>query len=349
MDDLGERLFQASIAMFDLMTVYLGDRLGLYRALVQGPATSTELAERTGTFERYVREWLEQQAVSGILEVEDEAAGALERRYRLPPRYLEVLTNEDSLAYGAYRGVEMVRGTRRLPELVEAFRTGAPIAPLPWEPEGRAEFNRARYVNLLGKRWLPSIPAIDSRLRADPPARVADLGCGTGWSSISMAKAYPSIRVDGFDLDPYAIGSATRNATREGLEDRVHFRAQDVAELKGAGYDLATVFEALHDMARPVEALRAIRSLLGEGGLALVADELVGEEFTPNPSDQERYMYGWSVVDCLPSSMDGPDPAGTGAVMRPATLRRYAMEAGYRDAEIQPVEDQQWHFYLLHP
>ena len=349
MDDLGERLFQASIAMFDLMTVYLGDRLGLYRALVQGPATSTELAGRTGTFERYVREWLEQQTVSGILDVEDEAAGSLERRYRIPPAHVEVLTNEDSLAYGAYRGVEMVRGARPLPELVEAFRTGAPIVPLPWEPEGRAEFNRARYVNLLGKRWLPTIPAIDSRLRADPPARVADLGCGTGWSSISMAKAYPNIRVDGFDLDPDAIARATRNVTSEGLEDRVHFRAQDVAELKGAGYDLVTVFEALHDMARPVDALRVMRGILGQGGVALVADELVAERFTPNVMDYERYIYGWSVVGCLPMSMDGPDPAGTGAVMRPATLRRYAMEAGYRDVDIQPVEDQQWRFYLLHP
>jgi hypothetical protein len=349
MADLGERLFQASIAMFDLMTVYLGDRLGLYRALVRGPANSTELAERTGTFERYVREWLEQQTVSGILEVEDPDADATDRRFRIPPEHLEVLTNEDSLLYGAYRGVEMVRGARPLPELVEAFRTGAPIAPLPWEPEGRAEFNRARYVNLLGKRWLPAIPAIDSRLRVDPSARVADLGCGTGWSSISMALAYPKIRVDGFDLDPDAIASATRHAMEGAVDDRVRFHAQDVAELQGAGYDLVTVFEALHDMARPIDALRVMRGILAEDGVALVADEQVAERFDPKPSDYERYIYGWSVVSCLPTSMEGPNPAGTGAVMRPDTLRSYAMEAGFRAVEVLPAADDQWRFYRLLP
>src|SRR5439155_14246952 len=139
---LAERLFQSGMATLDILTVYLGDQLGLYRALADGgPANSAELAERTGTFERYVREWLEQQAASGILDVDDPEAEPLVRRFHLPPQHVEVLVNEDSLNYQAHKGVDMVRAARRLPALVEAFRTGAGLPPLAWPPEGRAEFN----------------------------------------------------------------------------------------------------------------------------------------------------------------------------------------------------------------
>jgi hypothetical protein len=200
---LGERLFQDAVGALELYTVYLGERLGLYRALADdGPATSSELAERTGTAERYVREWLEHHAASGLLEVDDSKAEARARRYRLPPEHVPVLADPDDLNYQAYKGVEMVRAARPMPELVEAFRTGSAPPPQPWEPEGRAEFNRALFLNLLGKEWLPSIPDLDRRLRAEPPARVADVACGTGWSSIAMARAYPRIFVHGFDLEP---------------------------------------------------------------------------------------------------------------------------------------------------
>jgi hypothetical protein len=177
---LSRRLFEAALGMFDLFTVYLGERLGLYRSLAEeGPASSAELAKRTGTHERYVREWLEQQAVTGILEVDDFAADALARRYGLPPAHAEALVEQDSLNWEAYRAIDMVRAARRLPDLVEAFRTGAGTTPVPWEPEGRPEFNRARFINLLGKVWLPAIPEVHRRLLDDPPARIADLGSGT--------------------------------------------------------------------------------------------------------------------------------------------------------------------------
>src|SRR5439155_5132628 len=133
------------------------------------------------------------------------------------------------------------------------------------------------------------------RLAADPPARVADIACGMGWSSIAMALAYPRITVDGFDLDVDAIEQGQKNAREAGVSDRVSFRAADAANPGfSARYDIATIFEALHDMSRPVEALRAARSLLAEGGLLLVADELVGEEFAVPAGDRERYTYGWS-------------------------------------------------------
>jgi len=346
---LAERLFRDALGMFDLLTMYLGVRLGLYESLAEsGWTTSTELAERTGTFERYVREWLEQQTVSDILQVEDPEAEPLSRRYRVPPAHVEVLVDTGSLNYEAHKGIELVRGARPLPQLVEAFRTGAGLPPLPWEPEGRAEFNRARFVNLLGKVWLPLVPDLDARLRSDPSARVADLGCGTGWASVAAAVAYPKITVDGFDLDQAAVNRARENADSAGVADRVSFFVQDVAELEGAAvYDLVIILEALHDMARPVDALRIARSLLAGGGSVVVADELVGDRFAVSVSDQERYMFGWSVVGCLPEAMGEPGSAGTGAVMRPDTVRRYADEAGFGRFEILPIETNFWRFYRL--
>ena len=348
---LAERLRQAEMAALDLYVVYLGERLGLYRALAEGgPATSAELAGRTGTSERYVREWLEHQAVAGFLSVNEPSASGRERRYSLPPEHLEVLADRDALWFSAHKAIDIVRAGRRLPELVDAFRTGGGIPALPWEPEGRADFNRPRFVNLLGKAWLPSIPEVHERLAWDPPARVADIACGTGWSSIAMAQVYPRISVDGFDLDEAAIEQATRNAGREGVSGRVTFRVADAADPGFSGrYDLATIFEALHDMARPVEALRAARSLLGQGGWLLVADELVDEEFNVPAGDRERYNYGWSVVSCLPDAMGDPGTAATDGVMRPATLKGYALEAGFSDVEVLPIETDYWRFYRLVP
>jgi hypothetical protein len=153
---LVERLFQDAVGALELYTVYLGERLGLYRALAEGgPATSSELAERTGTAERYVREWLEHHASSGLLEVDDAGQEPLVRRYRLPPEHVPVLADPDDLRYEGYKGVDLVRAARPLPQLVEAFRTGDAPPPLPWEPEGRAEFNRARFLNLLGRSGFP--------------------------------------------------------------------------------------------------------------------------------------------------------------------------------------------------
>jgi 2-polyprenyl-3-methyl-5-hydroxy-6-metoxy-1,4-benzoquinol methylase len=348
-DALARRLFVDALGALELYTVYLGERLGLYRALADGgPATSLELAGRTGTVERYVREWLEHHAASGLLAVDDPAAGPLARRYRLPDAHRPVLADPDDVRYAAYKGVEMVRAARPLPDLVEAFRHGGAPPPLPWAPEGRAEFNRALFVNLLGTEWLPAIAEVDRRLRADPPARVADVACGTGWSSIAMATAYPRITVDGFDLDPDVIAAAAEHAREAGLADRVRFSVLDAADPDLPGrYDLVTIFEALHDMARPVEALAAARRMLAEGGSVVVADEPVADEFTTAASEMERYAYGWSVVSCLPSAMGDPETAATGAVMRPSTLARYAQAAGFARTEALELDSDVWRFYRL--
>jgi SAM-dependent methyltransferase len=346
---LHERLFGDALGALELYTVYLGERLGLYRALAEsGPATSSQLAARTGTSERYVREWLEQHAASDLLAVDDPRAEPLARRYWLPPEHIAVLANPDDVRYEAYSGVEIVRAGRWLPQLVEAFRVGNAPSPLPWEPEGRAEPNRTRFLNLLGTEWLPAIVDVDLRLRAGPPARVLDVACGTGWSSIAMAQAYSKITVDGVDLDHAAISAARGNAERAGVADRVRFSVTDAADLGGAGgYDLVTIFEALHDMSRPVDALNAARRLISEDGTLLVVDGLVAEEFTVAASPRERTEYGWSVVSCLPGAMGDPQTAATGAVMRPSVLRQYALQAGFGEVEVLPIQTDYWRFYRL--
>ena len=348
---LADRLFESELRTLELYTIYIGERLGLYRALVDGgPASSVDLADRTGTNERYVREWLEHHAASGLLVVDDAAAGPLVRRYSLPAEHVPVLADSDDIRYAAYRSIDMVRHGRTLPALVEAFRTGDAPPPLSWEPEGRAEFNRALFLNLMGTEWLPAIEDLDRRLSAEPPARVADVACGTGWSSIAMATAYPTIAVDGFDLDEDSIAAARRNAHDAGLGDRVTFAVSDASDSATVdGYDLVTIFEALHDMSRPVDALRAARRMLRDGGSVLIADERVDDEFTVPAPLLERHAYGWSVISCLPSAMGDPGTAATGAVMRPSTLRRYAIAAGFSDIEVLAIETGPFRFYRLIP
>jgi 2-polyprenyl-3-methyl-5-hydroxy-6-metoxy-1,4-benzoquinol methylase len=348
---LAQRLRHDMACALELLTVYLGERLGLYRALAAGgPATSAELAARTGTAERYVREWLEHHAASGLLAVDVPAADPLVRRYRLPATHVPVLADPDDVMYRAFNGVEIVRAARGLPQLAEAFRAGGAPPALPWAPEGRADYNRAVYLNLLGTRWLPAIADVDRRLRAGPPARVADLACGTGWSSIAMARAYPLIQVDGFDLDPDAVGAARGNAEQAGLSERVTFAVTDASGDGWSGrYDLVTIFEGLHDMSRPADALRIARGMLRQAGSVVIADELTEAEFTAPAPELERYLYGWSVVSCLPGAMGDPGTSATGAVMRPATLRRYAREAGFAAVEVLPLETETWRFYRLTP
>ncbi len=347
-----ERIFGSCIGFMEILSIYVGDRLGFYRALVDdGGATASQLADATGTNERYAREWLEQQAAAGILDVDDAEAQPEERRYQLLDGNDEVLLTRDSLYYVAPFVQQMVGITRPLPAVLEAFRTGGGV-PYPDYGEdmreGIAYGNRVMFVNLMGTEWLPAVSDVHERLQADPPARVADIGCGTGWSSISIARDYPKVRVDGFDLDEASIAEAKANAEAEGLTDRVTFQVRDAADPELSGrYDLAIAIECIHDMSRPVEALRAMRSMVGNDGAVLVVDERVGEDFTAPSGEIERLMYGYSVLHCLPVGMAEQPSVGTGTVMRPATLRRYATEAGFSGMEILSIENELWRFYRL--
>lgn len=349
---LVQKLTADAIGALDLISVYLGDRLGLYGVLAERScATPGELASAADLHPRYVREWLEQQTVSGILESENPDATDEERRYRLPPGHDEALLDESGLHFMASLAHGVVSCTAPLEMLLEAFRTGAGVPYAAYgidASESQARGTRGVYERLLTSEWLPAIPRLHQRLQDDPPARIADVACGHGHSTIAIARGYPKTLVDGIDLDAPSIEAARRLLAKSGLEDRVAFHHRDAGapELSGR-YDLVTLFEALHDMPYPVDVLQTLRGLLVDGGCLLIADERTAERFSPEAGDTERLHYGFSVLHCLPVGMVGENAAGTGAVMRPGTVRRYAAEAGFTRCEIQPIEDKFWRFYLL--
>jgi 2-polyprenyl-3-methyl-5-hydroxy-6-metoxy-1,4-benzoquinol methylase len=338
------RLFEAGLGSFDLLTVYVGDRLGLYRLLEEaGPLAPDELAARAGIHERYAREWLEQQAVTGILEVDDPSAAPEGRRYSLPPGHAEALTKPDSPFSISPLARTLVSTAQILPSLLKAYRTGEGVPWAEFGPdmiESQGDFNRPWLVNQLGAEFLPAIHDVHARLQADPPARVADVACGVGWAGISIARAYPKVTVDGFDPDESSVELAGRLAKEGGVEDRVRFEARDGASIGGEGpYDLAVVIEAIHDLSRPVEFLSGIRESLAPGGVLLVADERVADAFTAPGDETERYMYAASTLICLPGGM----------VMRAGIMRHYATQAGFSQVEVLPFEPAFLRFYRLTP
>ncbi len=280
-DALVERLFQAAVGAWDVFAVYLGDRLGLYRALVErGPSTSAELAGALDLSERYVREWLEQQATSGILDVDLDA-----RRYALPPGHAEALVDHSSLYCIAPIGQLMAGCLKPLDAVLHAFRSGEGVPYARYGTdlhEGQARFTRPMFEQLLGEEWLPAVADVHARLLSDPPAQVADVACGEGHSSLAIARRYPGVRVDGIDMDAASIAAARRHLAGSGLEDRVHFHLADASDHDMAGaYDLVYPHEALHDMSYPVQVLTSCRRLLTEGGSMVIGDERVPDAFSP--------------------------------------------------------------------
>ncbi len=350
---LVERLFTAAIDTLEIASVHLGHRLGFYRALAEGgPATPTELAARTGTVERYAREWLEQQAVAGFLSVDDAGAAAKERHYGLPEAYQPIFVDADNLNYLAPLATLAISVLGPLEALLAAYRGGGGV---PYEAygadtrDGIGALNRPGFVNQLAE-WLSSIPEVNTRLEGEPPARVGDIACGSGWSSIALARAYPRVTVDAIDVDPASIEAARANVAAAGLGHRIQPVLHDASDPSPGGrYDLITIFEALHDMNHPVEALRAIRTMLAAGGSVIIADEGVAEHFTAPGDELERFNYGWSILHCLPVGMLDQDSAGTGTMIRPDTVRAYATEAGFGRIDVLPIEHDFWRFYRLVP
>nr|WP_062330748.1 class I SAM-dependent methyltransferase [Herbidospora sakaeratensis] len=334
-----DRLFRAALGMTDVLAIHLGDRLGWYDALTTGPATPAELVARAGGDERYAREWLEQQAVAGILAVGGDG------RFVLPPAAAEVLTDRGSLDYLAPLARMLAGAAVQLPALLDAYRTGGGVGWDAYGPdlrESQADMNRPWFEHALPGA-LAKIADLHAVLDV-PGARVLDVGCGAGWSSIALARAYPQATVEGVDVDPPSIALAEANAD----VPNVSFRAADAATLPEAAYDAVFAFECVHDLPRPVETLAAMRRAVRPGGQVVVMDEAVADAFRPEGDDVERLMYGFSLLICLPDGRAHTPSAATGTVMRPGILRRYAREAGFTDVETLPIGDFGfWRFYRL--
>jgi SAM-dependent methyltransferase len=350
---LAERLFLATIDFLEIASIHVGRKLGYYAELAtSGPATAAELARRTGTATRYAQEWLEQQTTAGFLESDDPEADPAARTYHLPETHRPVFVDAEDLNLVAPLATLAVGVLRPLDALIQAYRNGSGV---PFEAygedlvEGIGAINRPQFVNEMAG-WLSSVPDVDARLRRQPPARVADVACGTAWSSIAIARAYPDITVDALDIDEASIAVAQRNVSEAGLSERVRPAVHDASAPKLPGrYDLVTIFEALHDMNHPIDALRATRTSLTEMGCVIVADEKVAERFTPNGDELERFNYGWSVLHCLAVGLLDAHSAGTGTVLRTDTLRRYAADAGFTRVDVLPINNPFWGFYRLRP
>jgi ubiquinone/menaquinone biosynthesis C-methylase UbiE len=348
---LSARLFRAMLATQESFIAYLGVRLGLYEALhCGGPATVPALAERTGLAPRYVREWLEQQAVAGLLAVDDPGAAWDARIYRLPPGHERVLiASDDPLSVVATAMLPVGGVAGALPDLLAAFRTGDGVPQdvfgEDWR-QGHGGANRRMYTAELAgwlRRYLPDVAA-----RLGSRARVADVGCGAGWASVALATAFPDIEVTGLDVDPAVVAQAAKRVTEAGLGDRVTFSVADAGRPPAAnGFDLVCVFDALHELARPVEALQGCRAMCAPGGTVLVLDSRVADRFRTPGDEIERFQYATSVLHCLPAALVGADPVGTGTVMRAATVRAYAREAGFTSIRVFDLDDRFHRLYRL--
>ncbi len=288
-DAFAERIFGAVLGAQLIQAIDLGDRLGWYRALADGgPTTSAELAARTDSAERYAREWLEHQAACGVLTVDDAGAAATERRFALPAAHAAVLADPDSVAYMTPIARFATASGRFIDRIADAYRTGDGVS---WEDlgdearEAQAGANRPLFLHRLGQELLPQAPDVHARLQR--ATRVADVGCGYGWSSIGLARAYPGVTVDGYDVDEPSVVAARRNATEAGVGDQMTFSTADVGALTDdqvGTYDVVFAFECVHDMPDPVSVLAAMRRMVADDGVVVVMDERTEDAFrAPRP------------------------------------------------------------------
>jgi 2-polyprenyl-3-methyl-5-hydroxy-6-metoxy-1,4-benzoquinol methylase len=345
---LTERLLASATGTLELFGVYLGDRLGLYDALHRlGPMTEAELAEAAGIAPRYAREWLEQQTGAAVLAVDDPSLPAEARRYDLPEEHVGVVADPTSMDYLAPFGRMMVGVARVLDEVAAAYRSGGGVPYAAYGAEfrsGQGAINRPAFTTSLVQDWIPAAATLTERLEAG--GSLVDVGCGQGWSSMAVAAAFPTARVWGIDADCASIDEARELATSRGVD--VRFLAADAAELADHGpFDGALILETLHDLARPVELLSAVRRSLAPGGCVLIADEAVAESFTGPGDELERMMYGWSIVHCLPASMAESPSAAIGTVIRPSTVEALAREAGFGVCEVLDVDGGFFRIYRL--
>jgi 2-polyprenyl-3-methyl-5-hydroxy-6-metoxy-1,4-benzoquinol methylase len=306
--------------------VVIGDKLGLYRKLAaNGPLTSTELAARTGTHERYVREWLNAQAASHFVTYD-----ARTGRYSLSPEQALVFAEEDGPAFIVGGFETAVAAGKIADRLTEAFRTGAGIG---WHEHDHAMFHgverffRSSYIGNLVQTWLPALDGVEAKL--DAGAQVADIGCGHGASTILMAQAYPRSQFTGFDYHAASIAEANARAERAGVADRCRFAVAGAKDFPGTGYDFVTTFDALHDMGDPAGAARHTLSALAPGGCWMIVEPYAGDRVEENLNPIGRAYYAASTLICTPCSLAQEVGRALGALAGEARMRAVVTGAGF--------------------
>ncbi|MFI5697292.1 class I SAM-dependent methyltransferase [Kribbella sp. NPDC051586] len=313
-------------ATLNAALVVMGDRLGYYQVLAdQGPATPTELAERTSTDEHYTREWLNAQAAGGIVEY-DAGTG----RYTLPPEHAVAMTDPSSPAYlpGFF---QIALGTlQHTTDTIEAARSGAGVG---WHEHtsdvhvGCERFFRPSYNANLLPSWLPALDGVVEKLQQG--ATVADIGCGHGSSTILMAEAFPRSTFVGSDYHQASIETARLRAADAGVSDRASFEVAAADRFSGSGFDLVTTFDALHDMGDPVGAARHVRDALAADGTWMLVEPMAGDHVEDNLNPVGRAYYGFSTLLCTPASLSQPVGLALGTQAGPARIRDVTKAAGF--------------------
>jgi SAM-dependent methyltransferase len=329
MDKLMQFVFRAVEevgATLNTALVVMGDRLGLYRALAgAGPLSPGELAERTGTAERYVREWLNAQAAGGYVDYDPESG-----RYTLPPEQAMALTDPNSPAYLPGFFQIALGSIADSPKIVEAARSGAGFG---WHEhvhdvhEGCERFFRPGYNANLIAGWLPALDGVVAKLERG--ALVADVGCGHGASTILMAQAFPSSTFVGSDYHAGSIETARRHAQDAGVTERISFETAPAAAFGGTGYDLVTMFDCLHDMGDPVGAARHVHGTLKPDGTWMIVEPFAGDRVEENLNPVGRAYYGFSTLLCTPASLSQEVGLALGAQAGEARIRDVVTAAGF--------------------
>ena len=306
--------------------VVIGDRLGLYRTLAaQGPMTSHELASATGTHERYVREWLANQAASRYLDYD-----AAAKTFALPLEHQPMLADESSpvLLCGLYQIAQTMFADEK--HITEAFRSGRGFGWHEHDPQlfsATERFFRPGYNANLVSAWIPALDGVEAKLRAG--AQVADVGCGLGTSTIVMAKAYPQSTFVGYDYHDGSIAAAREAAKKAGVTDRVRFEVATAQKFAGTGYDFIACFDCIHDMGDPAGAAAHIRAALKPDGTFMMVEPFANDELADNLNPVGRIFYAASTALCTPASLSQEVGLGLGAQAGEARMRSIFTGAGF--------------------
>jgi 2-polyprenyl-3-methyl-5-hydroxy-6-metoxy-1,4-benzoquinol methylase len=342
---LSERMINETNSAISCLTLYLGHKLDLFNSLrTEGPITSEELSKKTKYFERYLREWLECMTVNGYIDHDP-----ITKRFSISEENARVLCDRDSIAYTIPFVYWVPTLSLAMGKLLEAFKTGKGI---PYSAYGRevlfaqGEGNRPMFINDI-TRWISSMPDIETKLRSQG-GHILDVGCGDGWASISLAKSFPLVKIDAIDVDLSSTDNASKNIEEAGLSDRISVHNSPIEKVTPKEkYDLVMTFESVHDIAYPIEALRTMKDMVSSNGAVMVGDVKMKDKVEEKNDFAGKLYYNFSVLVCLPQSMEYPNSAATGAAMTPSTFRKYAKEAGFSKIDILPIEHFLWQFYRL--